>query len=225
MTAALTVENLVKSYRRRKHTIEVLKGIDLQVDTGEWVALTGPSGCGKTTLLHVLGVLDKPTSGRILYFDKNTTGMGSLRQAKLRRTQIGFVFQSSQLFPELTALENVMLAGRLNRQSDTACRAAALALIEQMGVAHRLQHRPAELSGGEQQRLAIARALINKPRIILADEPTGNLDASNAGEIIRLLEELREREKLTVVMVTHDRDLARRADRTMIMQDGKLRRL
>lgn len=217
---AIEATGLVKRYRRPERTIDVLAEVDLRVKAGEWVAMTGPSGCGKTTLLHLLGILDKPDAGTIAYFGKDVARMGPFRKARLRRLHIGFIFQSYQLLPELSALENVMLPARFGgvRNPDQA-----MALLERMGVAERQSHRPAEMSGGEQQRVAIARALINQPDVILADEPTGNLDAKNAAAIMEILQRLRDEDGKTIVMVTHDRELTSYADRVMVLNQGALR--
>lgn len=219
---ALDVCGLRKSYRRPGRVIEVLRGIDLRVARGDWVVLTGKSGCGKTTLLHLLGALDRPSDGAIRYFGVDVTKMGAFAVARWRRRTIGFIFQSYQLFPELTALENVALAGRLDGVGKVTYLRRANALLDRVGLSERSGHRPAELSGGEQQRIGVARALMNRPSIILADEPTGNLDDVNSREIMELLEALRKSEQLTVVMATHDTRLPVHADRVLRIEDGLL---
>ena len=217
---AVVLNRITKSYKQKKREIPVLQGIDLAVPQGEWVALTGASGCGKTTLLHVIGLLTPRDTGDLSFFG-TPVPRRSLRQASLiRRQQLGFVFQSYQLFPELTAMENVMLAGRIAGMPPSKCQDKALTLIEKFGLGHRLRHRPAELTGGEQQRIAIARALINDPAILLADEPTGNLDDENAERVIAIFQKLHNQDGKTIVMVTHDRDLAHSADRVLVMDSG-----
>jgi ABC-type lipoprotein export system ATPase subunit len=220
---AVRVVDLSKQYRRKDHLIPVLQRASFTVAAGEWVALTGPSGCGKTTLLHLLGLLDKPDEGEIHCFGVAVRHLGAAAQARVRRQQLGFIFQSYQLLPELNAQENVMLPGRLNGLSVRACRERAQELLHQVGMSERALHTPAELSGGEQQRIAIARALINRPRLILADEPTGNLDTRNAEEVMKLLHAMREQQGMTIVMVTHDRAVARHADRLFEMERGTVR--
>ena len=224
MDAALEAIKLCKVYKRPERTIEVLKGVNLKVPDGKFVALSGQSGCGKTTLLHLLGALDKPTAGEIICFGQSVTEMGVFRQARFRLAEIGFVFQSYQLMPELSALENIMLAGQLGNLSGKESRERARHLLAQVGMSDRAEHRPAELSGGEQQRIAIARSLMNRPRIILADEPTGNLDPKNSRGILELLQELRQQEKKTILMVTHNRELTKAADITYVLENGVLHR-
>jgi len=219
---AFEVRGVRKHYRLDRHTtVEVLRGVDLTVRAGEWVALVGASGCGKSTLLHLLGALDEPDQGVIACLGRPYAGMKAVAKATLRRQDIGFVFQSYHLFPELDALENVMLPGMqggIKNASGLADRAREL--LVRFGLEMRLRHRPLELSGGEQQRVALARALINGPRILLADEPTGNLDAAAAAGIIGLLEQLHRDEGKTIVMVTHDHTLAQRADHILHMTNG-----
>jgi ABC-type lipoprotein export system ATPase subunit len=221
-TPAILAAGLRKTYHRPERTIEVLAELSLSVAAGEWVVLTGPSGCGKTTLLHLLGILDKPDAGTVTYFGELVTRMNAFQQARVRRREVGFIFQSYQLFPELTALENVMLPRRLEGRIGRDCHERALALIRQVGLADRLHHSPTELSGGEQQRIAIARALINDPKVILADEPTGNLDAANAEQVMAILHDLHEHHGKSIVMVTHDRALTRHADRVLQLHDGRI---
>jgi ABC-type lipoprotein export system ATPase subunit len=219
---ALELKNLAKTYARKTHPVPVLRGADLDVVAGTWVAVTGKSGCGKSTLLQLAGALDKPDSGQILCFGAPVTEMGSGARARFRRQRIGFIFQSYQLLPGLTACENVMVAARLNGKSRSETLRRADSLLEKVGLRDRSTHRPAELSGGEQQRIAIARALVNDPDIILADEPTGNLDSENAVEIIKILTGLRDDEGKTIVMVTHDMSLTEHADQTYVLSDGVL---
>lgn len=220
--AALVAAGLTKTFHLAGHHIPVLRGLDLCVAPGEWVALTGKSGCGKTTLLHLLGILDKPDGGELVLFGE-ATGRNPFRRARMRREHIGFVFQSFQLFPELNALENVTLASRFAGHSGADSRDRAANLLHRVGLDARLKHRPTELSGGEQQRLGLARALMNDPQIILADEPTGNLDPQNSAEIMEILKDLRDEEKRAIVMVTHDRGLTEYCDRRYTLEDGVLK--
>jgi lipoprotein-releasing system ATP-binding protein len=182
----------------------------------------GASGAGKSTLLHLLGALDKPTSGEIYYEDENILNLSSDKLAKLRNTKIGFVFQFHHLLPEFTAIENVSIASMISGKSLNDARLRAKSLLEDVGLGDRLEHRPNELSGGEAQRVAIARSLMNSPSVILADEPTGNLDTKNSDEIIKLIFELREKYKQTFVIVTHNENFASIMDRTLKMVDGRI---
>ncbi|MFT5130214.1 MAG: ABC-type lipoprotein export system ATPase subunit [Rhodothermales bacterium] len=218
---ALEARGIGKHFRLVGKDICVFDNIDLTIPVGKWAILSGASGCGKTTLLQLLGWLDKPDGGSIICHGINVTAMRSAAQARLRACSIGFVFQSFQLFDELDAVENVMLAGRIGGQSPVASRKRAIELLERVGVGHRLEHRPTELSGGEQQRIAIARALMNDPPIILADEPTGNLDDTNGQEVMDILSGLRADGK-TIVMVTHDKGLSTYGDVIYRLDDGKL---
>ena len=213
MANLFQIKNLCKSFSLAGGTIEVIKNLNLDLPKGEWIALTGPSGCGKTTLLHILAGLDRPTSGDILLDNQNIAKMSSSALTKLRKQRIGFIFQSYLLFPELSALENAALPALqwgINRNEvyDNAKK-----WLETFGLAKRLNHRPRELSGGEQQRVAIARSLINNPDIILADEPTGNLDVKAAQGIIDILQRVRSEHGNTLIMVTHDLNLAKQANR------------
>ncbi len=221
---ALETTDLCKSYKRPERTIEVLKGISIKFPVSTFVALAGQSGCGKTTLLQLLGALDSPTSGDVVCFGKSLSDMGAFRQARLRREEIGFVFQSYQLLPEFSALENIQIAARLGKLGGAEGRQRAQELLDRVGMADRARHRPPELSGGEQQRVAIARALVNNPRIILADEPTGNLDPKNSDGIMELLRRLQEDEARTIIMVTHSKSLAAVADLTYVMENGQVHR-
>ena len=217
---ALAARGLTRHFDLQGHHIEVLRGVDLTVAPGEWVVLTGKSGCGKTTLLHLLGTLDRPNAGNLFYFGERVT-WNPLGRARLRRRYLGFIFQSFQLFPELSAWENVTLAGQVCEVPRP--RERARALLDRVGLAARLAHRPTELSGGEQQRVAIARALMNEPRLIFADEPTGNLDPQNSAEVMAILQDLRARERRTIVMVTHDRQWLKLADRAYTLDAGVLK--
>ena len=217
---------VTKDYRLGKQPIPVLRGIDLAVQPGEKLALLGTSGAGKSTLLHVLGLLDAPTTGEIRYDGERVDQRSVAERARLRHRQIGFVFQFYHLIPELTALQNVMLSGMMATSvlqywgARKAAKAAAIAMLEKVGLGHRLHHRPAELSGGERQRVAIARALVAEPRVILADEPTGNLDSQTANGVVELMFSIQRERGLAFVLVTHDENLARRCDRIVRLRDG-----
>jgi len=202
--------------------VEALKGVDLTVQKGEFVAVQGPSGSGKSTLLHLLGTLDRPTEGTLRIGGVDVLALKGKALADFRRRHIGFVFQMFYLIPELTALENVMLPLQpYRRRLDFDLKARAEALLERVGLGGRMHHRPNELSGGEQQRVALARALVHYPSLLLADEPTGNLDSRSGAQILNLLQELREEYALTVVLVTHDDAVAARADRILYLRDGR----
>jgi putative ABC transport system ATP-binding protein len=215
MEPLFQIKNLHKSFSLAGGTIEVIKNLSLDLPKGEWLALTGPSGCGKTTLLHILAGLDRPTSGDILLDGQNIAKMSSSALTKLRKQRIGFVFQSYMLFPELSALENAALPALQWGVNRNDVYQNAKKWLETFGLASRLNHRPRELSGGEQQRVAIARSLINNPDIILADEPTGNLDAKAAQGIIDILQHVRSGKAKTLIMVTHDLNLAKQANRVI----------
>ncbi len=215
MEPLFQIKNLYKSFSLAGGTIEVIKNLSLDLPKGEWLALTGPSGCGKTTLLHILAGLDRPTSGDILLDGQNIAKMSSSALTKLRKQRIGFVFQSYMLFPELSALENAALPALQWGVNRNDVYQNAKKWLETFGLASRLNHRPRELSGGEQQRVAIARSLINNPDIILADEPTGNLDAKAAQGIIDILQHVRTGKAKTLIMVTHDLNLAKQANRVI----------
>ena len=213
MANLFQIKNLCKSFSLAGGTIEVIKNLNLDLPKGEWIALTGPSGCGKTTLLHILAGLDRPTSGDILLDNQNIAKMSSSALTKLRKQRIGFIFQSYLLFPELSALENAALPALQWGVNRNEIYDNAKKWLETFGLAKRLNHRPRELSGGEQQRVAIARSLINNPDIILADEPTGNLDVKAAQGIIDILQRVRSEHGNTLIMVTHDLNLAKQANR------------
>jgi predicted ABC-type transport system involved in lysophospholipase L1 biosynthesis ATPase subunit len=211
--------DLHRGYRVGKKSIEVLHGIDLRISRGEKVFLCGPSGAGKTTLLYTLAGLERPERGIVRIHGANLYAMGRREQAAFRNREIGYVFQNFHLLPELTALENVAVPGAIAGRDASAAAHAALARV---GLADRADHLPAELSGGEQQRVAIARAIVNEPKVLFADEPTGNLDSHNSAEIMSILLDLASEHGVTLVVVTHDRALARSGDRTLVIRDGAI---
>ncbi|MFO0964295.1 MAG: ABC transporter ATP-binding protein [Gemmataceae bacterium] len=224
----LWATGLRKSYRKYKQEIEVLRGLDIDVHEGEFLSVVGASGSGKSTMLHLLGALDKPDAGGIYLEGRRIDNLSGAERDQLRNRTFGFIFQFYHLLPELSALENVLVPQMISHGVFSwfgrrrALRERAAELLDRVGLGHRLKHRPRELSGGELQRAAVARALINQPRILLADEPTGNLDSANGAHIMRLLRDLNERDKLTIVMVTHNQDLAHDTDRVVRMTDGQL---
>ena len=211
--------NLHRGYRIGRKSIEILHGIDLTIRKGEKVFLCGPSGAGKTTLLYTLAGLERPEQGTVKIENVDLYGLDSKQQARFRNEKIGYIFQNYHLLPELTALENVALPGAIAGKDRYA---EARKALERVGLADRAQHLPAELSGGEQQRVAIARAIVNQPKILFADEPTGNLDSHNSAEIISILMELASEHDVTLVVVTHDQNLAQAGDRILIIQDGSI---
>ena len=211
-----------KEIRKSFGTLEVLKGIDLLVERGEVVSIVGPSGAGKTTLLQILGTLSRPSSGEIEIDGEAVHALSDRQLSRFRNTKIGFVFQFHHLLPEFTALENVCIPGYIGGRDRREVETRAAELLEMLGMEHRSSHKPAELSGGEQQRVAIARALINSPAVLLADEPSGNLDTKNREEIHRLFFTLRDTLGQTVVIVTHDGQLAAMSDRKIEMVDGQI---
>jgi lipoprotein-releasing system ATP-binding protein len=218
----IRTQDVTKSFDRDGERVEVLKGVSLEVLPGELIAIVGPSGVGKSTLLHLLGALERPTGGEVFFGETALGGLNDQALARFRNQQVGFVFQFHHLLPEFTALENVMLPLLIRRQPVAAAREGAASLLARVGLGHRLRHRPGEMSGGEQQRVAIARALIGGPAVLLADEPTGNLDSKMGEEIFELLRELNRERRLTSVMVTHNEVLARRTDRIVHMLDGRI---
>lgn len=218
----LAARNLHKAYVMGGRNLEVLRGIDVTVERGEYVALRGASGAGKSTLLHLLGGLDLPNQGEVLLDGVNLRQLSSAALADLRNSRVGFIFQAYHLLPELSAVENVMLPARMARKSGATAEKRAIELLGRVGLAQRIGHRPYELSGGEQQRVAIARALVNHPDLILADEPTGNLDSHTGEEIINLLNDLLAERKATLVIATHDAKIAARAPRVIELADGQL---
>ncbi len=221
-TTLLGVRGLAKSFPTAGGVVEVLRGIDIDIRSGERVAVVGASGAGKTTLMHILGALDRPTAGSVTFAGQDLARLRGQALDAFRNRSVGFVFQFHQLLPEFSALENVMMPALVARKSPVAARELAGELLREVGLGHRLDHKPGQLSGGEQQRVAIARALVMSPRLLLADEPTGNLDSATSDEIYRLLDELHRRHGLTMVIVTHSERLAGRLDRIIRMRDGLL---
>jgi putative ABC transport system ATP-binding protein len=220
--ALYTLEGVSKFFQRGATTVRALDGVDVRIEPGEFVALEGPSGSGKTTLLQLLGALDRPSSGRVLFDDRDLASIPDHGLADLRLRSFGFVFQQFNLIPTLTAVENVEAKLAPLGIGDREVQARALALLEEVRLGERADHLPAHMSGGEQQRVAIARALVGEPRVVLADEPTGNLDTATGGEIVELLAGLAAEHGATVIVATHDADLARRAPRRLSLRDGRL---
>lgn len=210
-----------KNIHKRYGTVDVLKGVDMTVGQGEVVSIVGPSGSGKSTLLHILGTLDKPDAGDVFLQSQNLTRLQGNALASFRNRHIGFVFQFHHLLPEFTAVENVCIPGWLAGKGKSEVKARAVELLTILGLSHRLDNKPTQLSGGEQQRVAVARALINKPAIVFADEPTGNLDTANAEELHGLFFDLRKQFQQTFLIVTHNEELAQLSDRVLQMKDGK----
>jgi ABC-type lipoprotein export system ATPase subunit len=216
----LSVRGVHKTYKLGARSLDVLRGVDLELQSGDFVALRGASGAGKSTLLHLLGGLDTPTRGEVWLSGRNLARLSRGELASLRNLEVGYIFQAYYLLPELDALENVCLPARMARVSADKAAARGRELLERVGLKERIEHKPYELSGGEQQRVAIARALINQPGLILADEPTGNLDSHTGQEIMNLLLSLRNEQNVTLVMATHDEDLAKLAPRVIRLVDG-----
>ena len=223
--AVIRAEKLGKTYAEGKLHTPVFDGLDFSVAAGETVAILGVSGAGKSTLLHLLGGLDTPTSGEVYVAGQKMSALSNAERGRLRNQALGFVYQFHHLLPEFTALENVMLPVLLGGADINEANSRAKALLESVGLGHRLAHKPGELSGGERQRAAVARALVNKPACVLGDEPTGNLDEKTAAGVFALMLELNRAQKTSLVLVTHDRSLARRLDRVMELHEGKLREL
>ncbi len=222
MSERITAEGLTKTYALGNVELEVLKGIDFDIRPGEVVTIHGPSGAGKSTLLHILGTLDRPTSGTVSYGETSVSGLSDKELAGLRNERIGFIFQFYHLLPEFTALENVVLPAMVSGKRLKDARRNARRLLALVGLGDREAHKPDALSGGEQQRVAIARALTNEPEVVFADEPTGNLDENNSREIYRLINRLNEEYGTTFVIVTHEPSLANTANRSLRMVDGRI---
>jgi lipoprotein-releasing system ATP-binding protein len=218
----LEVADVHKGFTKGTTWLDVLKGISFEVSSGEMIAVVGPSGSGKSTLLHLIGALERPDQGSIRFDGQDVFELPDLAQAAFRNQHVGFVFQFHHLLPELSALENVMLPGLIARRGRRAVITAATDLLTTMGLAERMEHRPGELSGGEQQRVAIARALVNHPDLVLADEPTGNLDRQSGEAIHGLLRSLNQERQQTFIVVTHNEAFAKALDRTVRLIDGKL---
>lgn len=210
----------VKSISKEYDTAHALRGVDVTVDKGQWLNIVGPSGSGKSTLLNIIGGLDNPTGGEVIINSTNINGLTDDEMARFRREKIGFIFQQSHLIPYLNAVENVMLAQYFHSMADEKETSEALTRV---GLGHRLNHRPSQLSGGEQQRVCIARALINSPELLLADEPTGNLDRENTKVILELLKKLHSEEHFTIILVTHDPFVSQWGQRILTMEDGKIK--
>jgi len=227
-TPIITARGVQKSFRMGDSKVQVLKDASVTIGAGEFLAIEGRSGSGKSTLLHIMGALDQCDEGSVLYDGKDLAKLGSAERSRLRNTQFGFVFQFYHLLPELSVLENTLLGPMIEfswfkfMRQRGQLRQKAREVLARLGLEHRLRHRPNQLSGGERQRVAIARALMNSPRVLFADEPTGNLDAETGQQIMGVLEELHRQHGQTVIMVTHDRALARRADRVLVLRNGVL---
>ena len=226
--ALMWTRGLKKTYRKGSHAVDVLNGVDLEIEEGSFTAIIGQSGSGKSTLLHLLATLDAPNAGEVHFQNRRVDNLPSNQREKLRNEQFGLIFQFYHLLPELSTLENVLVPKMVQDgffsylRNKAAYKQRAIELLEMVGMDHRITHKPSELSGGEMQRTAIARALISDPSILLADEPTGNLDEENGAEVMETLDRLRQQENLTVVMVTHDNGLANRADAVIHLSGGKV---
>ncbi|MFA5287025.1 MAG: ABC transporter ATP-binding protein [Candidatus Omnitrophota bacterium] len=218
----IEAKNIHKVYADSKKPLPVLKGINLKIEKGEFVAIVGPSGAGKSTLLHLLGGLDNPTSGEIIFQGEDIYKLNDEELAKARNKKIGFVFQFYHLLSEFTVLENVLLPGLIGNGKADKVRKSAMELLEKVGLSQRIDHFPSQLSGGEKQRVAVARSLINNPNLLLCDEPTGNLDSNSGEGIIALIKDINIKNKMTVVLVTHNMELVRLADKVYNLKDGLL---
>jgi lipoprotein-releasing system ATP-binding protein len=224
MDNILNATNIHKTYVNGPQPIEVLKGIDLSVKEGELIVIMGPSGVGKSTLLHVIGGLDKPTAGTVQIDNTNIFNLNDKQLAVFRNKAIGFVFQFHHLLPEFTALENLIIPAIMYQARDKKIEDHAIKILDQVGLGDRLTHKPGELSGGEQQRVAVARALVNNPRLILADEPTGNLDKKNSEMLYQLILKLNKEFKQTFIIVTHNEMMSREANRVIELEDGRIKK-
>ena len=215
------LEGITKTYKQADREIEVLRGISLSIDSGEFIALQGPSGSGKSTLMHILGLLDRPSKGRYLLRQQDVSALSDNALSAIRNRTVGFIFQTFYLIPYVSAVENVMLPGLYSRTAARELRQRAEQILDQVGLGDRMHFKPNQLSGGQQQRVAMARALVNNPRLLLADEPTGQLDSQTSGEIMRLIARIHE-QGLTVVLVTHDDGVAGYARRRIRLSDGRI---
>ena len=222
MGELLRCTNLSKEYSDAENTVKVLKNVNFVINTAEQVAIVGSSGSGKSTLLHLLGALDKPTSGEVSFQQQDIFSFNSNQQANFRNQSLGFVYQFHHLLPEFSALENVAMPLMIANKPLKLANEMALSMLDKVGLSHRYSHKPAKLSGGERQRVAIARALVTQPKLILADEPTGNLDQKTGESIYQLLSDLRKQMQTSFVVVTHDTQLAKRVDRSLNLIDGQL---
>ncbi len=222
MSAHIKIEGLHKSFIIDSTTLQVVKGIDMEIKKGEMIAIIGASGVGKSTLLHIIGTLDRPTEGKVLFDGNDIFKLDNEELARFRNKKIGFVFQFHHLLPEFTALENTMMPALINRTDKAETEVMAKKLLKEVGLGERLNHKPGKLSGGEQQRVAVARALVLSPELVLADEPTGNLDTHTGEEIHSLLREINKTKGTTFILVTHNEKLASRADRIVKMVDGRI---
>ncbi|HPF45694.1 MAG: ABC transporter ATP-binding protein [Alphaproteobacteria bacterium] len=220
MSNIIELSEIYKSFDQGTQHLEILKGISLSITSGEVVALVGASGAGKSTLLHIMGLLERADSGDVVISGIPTKDLNDIRRTKIRRLEIGFVYQFHNLLPEFTALENVIIPQLIAGSSKKDAMTRAIELLEKMGLGQRLEHRPSELSGGEQQRVAIARGLANRPRLILADEPTGNLDEKTGNDVMDVLLKLSKEEGVSALIATHNNALAKRMDRTVILKEG-----
>jgi len=222
MSDIIRVENLRKVYQLGKVQVAALRGVNLRVEQGEFVSLVGPSGCGKSTLLHVIGGLTPPTAGRVTVDGTDLGGLNDAQRTELRKQKIGFVFQRYNLLPTLSVYRNIALACHIAGNRNGASRSAMESIVKMLGLEARLDHRPAELSGGEQQRVAIARAVVNHPKILLADEPTGSLDTENSELVMNMLLELNHQFGQTILLITHNPEVALFSDRIISMRDGHI---
>ena len=218
----LRLENISKTFKQGESSLGVLDDITFTLEEGEIIALVGPSGSGKSTFLSIAGLLENPSSGKIYFNDQDCSKSSDRLRTKIRRESLGFIYQFHHLLPEFTALENVMIPGMLLDKSENEVKEEAIILLDSLGLKERLSSMPSELSGGEQQRVAIARSLINKPQLILADEPTGNLDNANAEKVINIIIKQARERKLSAIIVTHNVELAGKTDKVMTIRDGKI---